>query len=613
MSPIFLSKLLNDRKGATLPMMAAGMMLVIAAVGSAVDLGRIYLVRSEMQAGVDAAALAGARSFGLEDERNNQVNSYFLANFRTGYAGSAAVQPVPDFQLVDGINRVKVDAQTDLPMAFMQIFGIGPHHIAVTAVAEMQPKPLEVMVVLDNTGSMQTTLGSGTRMTALRTAMHDFIDILHQGTASRADLAMGFVTYTVTTNVGGILRNRGVTIQTRDGFTNVSNYTGGSDDAAYNPLGWRGCVENDQTVRDVSASATVFEAGAFDIDKTLPGESGRPGVRPYHYPPLTTTESVTAADEMFAKSGAWATAARQPVHYQAVHKNNVTSDGRRNNLYSLAYGGSLEIAQNLANSFAYRQHFYDFYIGLNYDTAHANDDVIVRANDGGYYTPGSSDAWKVDYSRIPYIGATTDWAMPNASYGFPTRSGKNLRMPTPNWQCPEPGMEVQYGRSKSTYDDFIDLDNYPLMPASGTLHHIGMLWGYRLLTRDDIFPRINPIPSEKPLRALVFMTDGDTQANSDDAWYGAYGGLREKRISSNATNVGTFKEQVMRRFAKVCENAKRDGISVYIVSLLPAPGETQRVFRGCAGSNYLETSTQTDIQEAFRQIAVDLVDLHLTQ
>jgi hypothetical protein len=68
---------LNDRKGATLPMMAAGMMLVIAAVGSAVDLGRIYLVRSQMQAGVDAAALAGARSFGLEDERNNQVNSYF--------------------------------------------------------------------------------------------------------------------------------------------------------------------------------------------------------------------------------------------------------------------------------------------------------------------------------------------------------------------------------------------------------------------------------------------------------------------------------------------------------------------------------------------------------
>jgi hypothetical protein len=126
--------------------------------------------------------------------------------------------------------------------------------------------------------------------------------------------------------------------------------------------------------------------------------------------------------------------------------------------------------------------------------------------------------------------------------------------------------------------------------------------GYRLLTRDDIFPRVNPIPSEKPLRALVFMTDGDTQANSDDAWYGAYGGLREKQISSNATNVGTFKEQVMRRFAKVCENAKRDGISVYIVSLLPAPGETQRVFRGCAGSNYLETSTQTDIQKLFARL-----------
>jgi hypothetical protein len=137
---------------------------------------------------------------------------------------------------------------------------------------------------------------------------------------------------------------------------------------------------------------------------------------------------------MFAKSGAWATAARQPVHYQAVHKNNVTSDGRRNNLYSLAYGGSLEIAQNLANSFAYRQHFYDFYIGLNYDTAHANDDVIVRANDGGYYTPGSSDAWKVDYSRIPISGPPLTGPCLTPAMAF-LLGPVNLRMPTPNWQC----------------------------------------------------------------------------------------------------------------------------------------------------------------------------------
>jgi hypothetical protein len=590
--------------------MAAGILLVIAGVGSAVDLGRIIIVRAQMQTGVDAGALAGARVFGLANDRTAHVEQYFYANMPEGYLGSVDVAPVPNFQTVRGINRVQVTATTELPMMFMQIFGIRTKSLSVVATAEMQPKPLEVMVVLDDTGSMQTGLNGGSRMSALKLAMYDFISILHQGKSTREDLALGFVTYTVTTNVGDILRDAGVTIQRRDGFTNVDDYTGST--GGTNPLGWRGCLENDQTIRDVSASPTTFENGAYDIDKILPGEDGRPGARPFHYPPLTQTKSVKAAGESSSKSGAWATSARVAEHYQASHRATETGDGRRNNLYRLSANGSDTVAQTLANTEAYRQHFYNFYIGLNYDSSVPTDDVIVRQSDGGYYTPGSADAWKVDYSRLPYLAATTDWSNPNANYGYPTRSGFNLRMPTPNWQCPEPSMPLQYGRSKSQYDNYITYDNHPVMPASGTLHHIGMLWGYRLLTRSDVFVRTNPVPSERPLRALIFMTDGDTQASSEESWYGAYGALRERRIT-NSTNVDTFKEQVMRRFAKVCENAKRDGITVYIVSLLPAPGGTKNVFRTCAGSNYLETSTQTEIQNAFRQIAVDLVDLHLTQ
>ncbi len=603
----YFSRIVNDCRGATLPMMAVGLIPVLAAIGSAVDLGRIYMVRSQMQTGVDAGAMAGARSFGLTNQRTDQVNNYFYANIPDGYLGSDEMVPASDFQTVRGINRVKVDAETELPLVFMRIFGFRTSHIEVTATAEMQPKPLEVMVVLDDTGSMQTALGSGSRMSALKTAMYDFIDILHQGQTRRADLAMGFVTYTVTTNVGKILQDHGVAIAQRDGFTNASTTYGAS--AALN---WGGCLENDQTVRDLSASATTFETGAFDIDKVLPGEDGRPGARPYHFPPLTNTSSATAPGESSALSGAWATAARRAVHYQASQKNTVTSDSRRNNLYRLEPNGAGTTGQTLANTAAYRQHFYDFYIGLNANNTYPDDDVIVRASDGGYFAPGSGQAWRVNYARIPYITATTDWDNPNANYGYPTRSGYNLKMPTPNWQCPNPSMDVQYGRMKSEYDDYIRLDNHPLMPAAGTLHHIGMLWGYRLLTRDDVFTRTNPIPDEEPLKALVFMTDGETSAGSDPAWYGAYGAVREKRITS-ATADATFRTQVMRRFAKVCENAKRDNIRVYIVSLLPAPGDTQNVFRTCAGANYLETSTQSEIKNAFSQIAVDLVDLHLTQ
>ena len=599
----FLRRLIRDRHGAALPMMAAGLLPVLAGIGSAIDIGRIVIVRSQMQAGVDAGALAGARVFGLEDDRDEQVTAYFHANMPDGYAGADPITPAPVFEEVRGVNRVQVAATTELPMVFMRLFGMDTSTITVDAVAEMQPKPLEVMVVLDDTGSMGGGLGGGTRMTALQTAMYDFINILHQGKNRRPDLAMGFVTYTVTTNVRQILEDADVPIMERDGFTNVGEYTHTASGAT-NPLGWRGCVENDPTVRDLSSSATTMEEGAWDIDSILPGEEGRPGVRPYHVPPVTTTKVTDAAFSLTA---------RKPDDCQAYHSNTATANDRKNNLYRLSPGGRLDIAEELANTEAYRQFFYDFYIGLNHDKKSTADDVIVRKADGAPYTPGSTDEWKVLYSRIPSISATTDWSDPNKAYGYPTRSGRNLKMPTPNWQCPEPALKLAYGQDKSVYDSYIRLDNYPLMPADGTLHHIGMLWGYRLLTRSDVFVRDNPVPDERPLRALVFMTDGESNANKHAAWYGAYGNMRERRISSDDSSTSKFKNQVMYRFAKVCENAKRDGIAVYIVSLMAASGDAGGVFRTCAGSNYLQTSTQSEIQNAFRQIAVDLVDLHLTQ
>ena len=58
-----LAPLAGDRRGSTLALMAAGLIPVIAALGAGIDAGRLYLVKSQLQAGVDAAALAGARAF----------------------------------------------------------------------------------------------------------------------------------------------------------------------------------------------------------------------------------------------------------------------------------------------------------------------------------------------------------------------------------------------------------------------------------------------------------------------------------------------------------------------------------------------------------------------
>lgn len=53
----------NAERGATLVMIAGGLALILAAAGLAIDLGTLYLERSEAQRAADAGALAGAQVF----------------------------------------------------------------------------------------------------------------------------------------------------------------------------------------------------------------------------------------------------------------------------------------------------------------------------------------------------------------------------------------------------------------------------------------------------------------------------------------------------------------------------------------------------------------------
>src|SRR5260370_35099580 len=53
----------NAERGAGLVMIAGGLVLILAAAGLAIDLGVLYLEKSEAQRAADAGALAGAQVF----------------------------------------------------------------------------------------------------------------------------------------------------------------------------------------------------------------------------------------------------------------------------------------------------------------------------------------------------------------------------------------------------------------------------------------------------------------------------------------------------------------------------------------------------------------------
>lgn len=628
-----LKKIRASERGAALPMMCAGLIAMAASIGSAIDLGRIYMTRTQLQAGVDAAALAGARAFGntTANDRNNrdtQTKAYFLGNFPNGYMGSGKpddITPVDgttsllpaQFVVNNGINQTVVTAKAKLPMLFMSIFGMQPINVTAIARAELQPRPLEVMVVLDNTGSMNSTVDGVTKISALKNAMHSFLNVLYQGSSTRQDLALGIVNYTITANVGQILKDSGVQIEDMAGFTD-KNW------AAGDPYGWKGCVQGDDTVVDMASTVSAADANAFDLYNDLPGDGVRRTgqtrtmhkIRPFLYPPA-----------YFPKNGG-ASKTDQTSDYYKVSNATITASGSTtsnnngDNLYPATTDPNFS---TIANSSLYKRYFYRLFIGLNDGVGTAADDVVT-ASDGGYWDPSRYNSFTNagDTNFVIQADRITErnpiqWHAP-ALWKI---SSSNTQYPSPNWQCPEPGMAIQYGRSKSTYDSYVDDRVWGIYPANGTMHHIGFIWGYRLLSRFDVFQRTKPAGTSTPKRALVFMTDGESALSvnsgaSDKTWT-AYGTPDDRRLTTGSGLAAA----VDRRFTKACAIANSQMLSdgtdpppIYIVAInrgSDLSSAAQTMLRNCGSGGFWLTTSADGLNQAFTSIAADLVDLHLTQ
>ncbi|HZP74038.1 MAG TPA: pilus assembly protein TadG-related protein [Gaiellaceae bacterium] len=129
-----------------------------------IDVGHAYLAQRRLQASVDAAALAGADS--LPDTAAAQAGAAQYGN-----GGDNTPDGVDDVQMtvatkcltsVPGCttaNAVTVTETGSVKTAFGGLFGIGSFDVnaKATACSPCGSKPLDIMLVLDRTGSMCTT------------------------------------------------------------------------------------------------------------------------------------------------------------------------------------------------------------------------------------------------------------------------------------------------------------------------------------------------------------------------------------------------------------------------------------------------------------------------
>jgi len=246
-----LRRMLANRSGGALMMLAGSMVPAVGFTGLAVDGFIAYLVDDRLQGAVDAAALStgAVMEGGGQDVEARQI---VRANFPPGFMGASLdavnVSYSPDF------SRVTLEATATAPTYFSKILGRDSVTVDARAVVERTIPAAEIVLVMDNTGSMR----SGGKISAMKQAALDLITIIKPEGSTNEDVNIGLVPYAATVNIGP---------QRQD-------WLHAGDRVHVSPIDfgtttWKGCVEarklgQDQT--DAVPSAAPFQSFYYGPD-----------------------------------------------------------------------------------------------------------------------------------------------------------------------------------------------------------------------------------------------------------------------------------------------------------------------------------------------------------
>jgi Flp pilus assembly protein TadG len=170
---------------------------IMVAGGGAIDFARAVDARTRMAAALDAAGLAvGSSSKNMTTaEMKALAQKYFDAN----YNGNMVNTPGP-VQLSAAGNIVTMSVSGTLPTTLLKIAGINQLSVGVNneVTRAHVPKKMHIVLALDNTGSMS----SQGRMTALKSATHNLLDMLEDAVEADGDIRVGIVPFATVVNVG---------------------------------------------------------------------------------------------------------------------------------------------------------------------------------------------------------------------------------------------------------------------------------------------------------------------------------------------------------------------------------------------------------------------------
>ncbi len=632
-----LRRLARSESGNTLAMMAAFLIPLSALVGSAVDTGRLYLVKVRLQQACDAGALAGRKFMidnnvaTLDSNAVTQAKIFFAQNFPSGVVGtepySATTNPYPFVPVKTADKQVSATASAVVPMTIMRMFGHPSRTLTVTCEARYDVADTDIVFVLDTTGSMackpersdsecnsytsgktytytrpnspgsvagyagttgyavteETSGGVNiSRIQAVRTAVVNFFNTVEANVDAATHVRYGFVTYSSMVNAGKAIMEVSPTFMT--GGSGSANWTYQSrtviGDYAVSVGNWTD-ISKTKSECDALKSTRSLPTGLYDT-------SNRAVITDYRW-----NSSVYPSRCQQRQTSVGPQWRYQPVSYDVsgfVSGASVTDPSQVDGA-TTRWWGCIEERVTTAGATSF-----------NTDSLPPDlDPSLIPYNPDTRWRPYWPD---VEYDRPdPAVYAVTNGdsdTIPN--YVNPNRMtlGKN--------SCAKPiqRLKVMQASDISTYVNAADFK-----PLGGTYHDVGMIWGVRLLAPSGIFSADTAAWAGRPAptRVIVFLTDG-AMAPSVDA-YGLYGVEQmDKRVTNGDTANGTPYHNA--RFLAECTKAKALGMQVWTVAIAPA-ANAQLTSCASSSSQALFTTSGTGLNEQFQRIAQQVALLRVSK
>lgn len=577
-------------------MMAAAIFPLAAFSGAAVDMARLYVVKSRLQQACDAGALAGRKFMtgtSLDTNARNRASQFFNSNFRQGWFRTAGVAFTPS-DTNDG--QVRAVASARVPMAIMGMFGYGDKTLNVSCEARLDVADVDIMFVLDVTGSMACTpartssscssyvggvtptqVGSvwrvpeetGSRISALRLAVVDFYNTLDNAADPSTKIRYGFVPYASAANVGYLLPNEYLV---RDTWTYQSRRLYGD--------------ELNGTEQTVTIAGPTSAAACTSYVFRSPA-SGYPATRTWG----TSWDNVARVCTGRRRNviPLWRYEQRDLDISQYVEgRTDVVDPTRVDGALTPRWNGCVEERDTAAQT--------------------SFTGVLPPDLDLDLMPTSRSTRWRPMWASVVYDRTATpeDTSSETISGNPRNRAASNYNQGGFN-ACPKQAQRLRE-MTQTEVSNYVNAADFAA--HGGTYHDVGMLWGARFLAPNGPFasdtaawPNRNP-----PNRHIIFMTDGDMAPNQNI--YGAYGFEDiDRRVSAGDFSSLTSRHNA--RFQAICDAAKTRNITVWVVAFAQTM-TTQLQTCASPGRAYY-AADQTQLRQAFQQIASQIAELRISQ